>query len=84
MGNVERSGAGTTVENEKPSLAVRFQAPGGGWREINPFEHKVAAGNEERPFVGEPARLHLEIGRSSVGHRDCAFDVKLTLPTVIE
>ena len=83
-GNVERSGAGAAAENEKPSLAFRLQAPGGVWRQIDPFEHEMRIGNEKRPFVGEPVRLHLEIGRSGVRHRDCVFDVKFTLPAVIE
>jgi len=64
-GNVERSGASATAENEKPSLAVRSQAPSGVWRQIDPFEHECGTGNEKSPFVGEPVRLHPEIGRSS-------------------
>ena len=62
-GNVERSGASATAENEKPSLAVRSQAPSGVWRQIDPFEHECGTGNEKSPFVGEPVRLHPEIGR---------------------
>jgi hypothetical protein len=64
-GNVERSGASATAENEKPSLAVRSQAPSGVWRQIDLFEHQCGTGNEKSPFVGEPVRLHPEIGRSS-------------------
>ena len=63
--NVERSGASATAENEKPGLAVRFQAPSGVWRQIDLFEHEIRTGNEKSPFVGEPVRLHPEIGRSS-------------------
>ena len=36
-GNVERSGASTTTDNEKPGLLFRFQAPSGVWRQIDPF-----------------------------------------------
>ncbi len=64
-GNVERSGASATAENEKPSLAVRSQAPSGVWRQIDLFEHQCGTGNEKSPFVGEPVRLHPEIGRYS-------------------
>ena len=82
--NVERSGASAAAENEKPGLSVRFQAPGGVWRQIDLFEHEMRIGNEKRPFVGEPVRLHLEIGRSGVRNRHCVFDMKFTLPAVIE
>ena len=58
-------GASATAENEKPSLAVRSQAPSEVWRQIDPFEHECGTGNEKSPFVGEPVRLHPEIGRSS-------------------
>ena len=84
MVNVERSGASAAAENEKPGLAVRFQAPSGVWRQIDPFEHEMRIGNEKSPFVGEPVRLHQEIGRSGVRNRHCVFDVKFTLPAVIE
>ena len=50
-GNVERSGAGATAENEKPSLAVRSQTPSGVWRQIDLFEHEMRIGNEQCPFV---------------------------------
>ena len=72
------------LENEKPGLSFRFQAPSGVWRQIDPFEHEVGIGDEQRSFVGEPVRPHLKLGRSGVRHRDRAFDVKLTLPAVIE
>ena len=63
---------------------VRLQRPSGVWRQIDPFEHEVRIGDEKRPFVGEPLRSHLKLGRSGVCHRDCVFDVKFTLPAVIE
>ena len=83
-GNVERSGDGTAAQDEKPGLSFRLQAPSGVWRQIDPLEHEVGAGDEKRPFVGEPVRSHPKMGRSGVCHRDCAFDVKLTLAAVIE
>ena len=45
--------------------SARSQAPSGVWRQIDPFEHECGTGNEKSPFVGEPVRLHPEIGRSS-------------------
>ena len=74
----------TTAQNEKPGLSLRLETPSGVWRQIDPLEHEVGAGDEKCPFVGEPVRSYLKMGRSGVRHRDCAFDVKLTLPTVIE
>ena len=83
-GNVERSGDGAAAENEKPSLSFRFQTPSGIWRQIDPFEYEVRVGNEKPPFGGKLARSHLKISRSGVRHRDGVFDVKFTLPPVIE
>ena len=82
-GHVERSGASAAAENEKPGLAVRFQAPGGAWRQNDLFEHEMRIGNEKSPFVVDPVRLHQEIGRSGVGNRQCVLDMKFT-PAVIE
>ena len=82
--NIERSGDGTAAENEKPSLSFRFQTPRGIWRQIDPLEYEMRAGNEQPPFGGKLARPHLKISRSGVRHHDGVFDVKFTLPAGIE
>ena len=82
--NVELSGNGTAAENEKPGLSVRFQTPRGVWRQIDPFEYEVWVGNEKSPLHGKLVRLRLKFGRPGLRHRDGVFDVKFTLPPVIE
>jgi hypothetical protein len=77
--NVERSGTGTSAENEKPGLSFRLQAPGGVWRQINPFEHEVRICDQKRPQVGEPTWHDLKIGRAGVRRCNCALDVKLLM-----
>jgi hypothetical protein len=39
--DVERSNAGAAAYNQKPSLLFRLQAPSGGRRQIDHFEHEV-------------------------------------------
>ena len=83
-GNVERSGTGSAAENETPRLSGGFLRPRGIRSQIDPFEYEVWAGNEKHPFCRKLVWLHLKISGSGVRHRDGAFDVKFTLPTVIE
>ena len=82
--NFERSGNGIPAQNEKPGFSFRLQRPSGVWCQIDPLEHEVGAGDEKRSFVGEPVRTRPKTGRAGVCDRDCAFDVQLTLATVIE
>ena len=74
----------TTADNKKPSFSFCCHVPRGVRRQLDPFENEVRTGNEKSPFVGESIRLYLEMGWSGVRHRDCAFDMKITLPAVIE
>ena len=83
-GNVERTGDGIAVQNEKPGLPFRLQPPIGVWRQLDPLQHEVGAGDEKRPLVAEPVRPHPKTGRAGVSHRDCALDVQLALAAVIE
>ena len=83
-GNVERSGDAATAQNEKPGLSFRLETPTGVWRQIDALEREVGAGDEKCALVGEPVRTYLKMCGSRFCHRDCPFDVKLTLPAVIE
>ena len=83
-GNVERSRACVTAQNEKPGLAFRLQTPSGARRQIDPLEHEVGAGDEKGPLVRKPVRSRPKTGWSGVCHRNCFFDVKLALATVVE
>ena len=56
----------------------------GVWRQLDPLEHEVGSGDEQRPLVAEPVRSHPCAGRAGVRHRDRAIDVKLALAAVIE
>ena len=83
-GKFERSGDGAAAENEKPGLSFRFQIPRGICVQIDPLEDEVRVGNQQPPFGGKLVRLHLKISRPGVRHHDGVFDVKFTLPAVIE
>src|SRR5713226_9558661 len=72
------------MENEEPCLSLCFQAPGGGRRQIDLFEHEMCIRHQKRPRVGELGWCGPEIGRPGIRHRNCALDVKLTLPIIIE
>jgi len=82
--HVGRFGTGATAENEKPSFSFPVEAPSGIRRQLDPLNHEVRTGNEQRPFVSELNRVSLDMGWSSVRGGDCILDVQGTLPTVIE
>ena len=83
-GNVERSGASATAENEKPGLSFRFQIPGGIRCQIDALKYEVWVGNKQPPFGGELVRMHFKISRPGVRHQDGVFDVELAMPARIE
>ena len=82
--HVERFGTGVAAENEKPGFSLPVEAPRGIRRQLDPLKHEVRTGNEQRPFVSEPARVSLDMGWPSIRGRNCILDVQGTLPPVIE
>src|SRR5207253_8827754 len=59
-------GACPTAETEKPSFSLSVEAPSGIRRQLDPLNHEVGTGNEQRPFVSELNRVSLDTGWSSV------------------
>ena len=51
---------------------------------LDPFECEVWIGSKKPPLGGKLVRSRLKISRSGVRGQDGVFDVKLTIPTVIE
>ena len=77
--NFERSGNRIATQNEKPGFSFCLQRPRGVWRQIDPLEHEVGAGDEKGSFVGEPVRTRPKSGWAGDCDRDGSFNVQLTL-----
>src|SRR5580698_1311775 len=68
-GNFKCSSGSIPTEHEEPGFSLRFHAPGGIWRQINPFKDKVRIGNEKLPFCGKLARSCPTLDRPRHRHR---------------
>jgi hypothetical protein len=81
---VHWSDPGMSLDEQDPGFLLGMQLPIRTWRQLDPLENEMRAGNEHGSRVGQTARNRLTLCRPRGRRRDGVVQVDFALPAMIE
>jgi len=80
----DQSDRRTAVQRQQPRLPIGGECPARVGRQIDPLQHEMAAGGEQRSLGGKTPRTALNPSRSRIGHCHGIVFMQFALPALIE